>query len=372
TRPSHRSMLSGVYPASHAGLERKALADELWKAGYTTVALTAGGQVDARFGFDEGFERYEVDMKWVREPERALAMIDALPRRPFFLFLHTYETHDPYEDTRFLAAGECPELGGKFTAQYFKANRKRITPEQRSCVGALYDGDIAFTDEKIGALFARLEAAGRLDDTLVVVTSDHGEQFWEHGGWRHGNSMYEHQLRVPLVVHLPQPLRQRFAAGAPGRLAGAVIDEPVALVDLAPSLYELLEIPATHAMHGRSFVPLLRGVAGGRREILSENTNSNDLEWKSLRTERFKFIGRYPKGKRRPAPPRPFLLFDLRRDPAEQQNVAATYPDAVRELAQRLAAITAGELGDLDEDNPKNLDREFRDELRALGYLGGD
>jgi arylsulfatase A-like enzyme len=371
TRPSHRSMLSGVYPASLAGLERRPLADVLWRAGYSTAALTAGGQVDARFGFDAGFERYEVESKWVRTPERALEMIDEEPRRPFFLFLHTYEIHDPYEDTRFVAPGACPALGGTFTALYYKTHRGRVTEEEKGCVAAMYDGDIAFTDEKLGRLFARLDAAGRMDDTIVVVTSDHGEQLWEHGGWRHGNSLYEHQVRVPLLVYLPEPVRERFASGTPGRRPGSEVESPVALVDLAPTFYELLGVPVTHAMQGESLVPLLAGKPSGLREILSENINSDRLERKSIRTDRFKFIRNYPKHARsRKAAGSEFLLFELRRDPGELKDLSASYPDAVRALAARLEAITAGRLGELDEDNPRYLDAEFRKELRALGYLG--
>jgi hypothetical protein len=120
-----------------------------------------------------------------------------------------------------------------------------------------------------------------------------------------------------------------------------------------------------------SLVPLLAGEKSGLREILSENLHSDRLEHKSIRTDRFKFIRKYSKHTReRELPGGEFLLFELRRDPAELHDLAASYPDAVRALAARLEAITAGRLGELEEDNPRGLDAEFRRELRALGYLG--
>ncbi|MCM2269805.1 MAG: sulfatase-like hydrolase/transferase, partial [Thermoanaerobaculia bacterium] len=317
TRPAHRAMLNGLYPLSNAGLVSPPLGEMLWRSGFRTAAITAGGQVDPRFEFDVGFERFRV-WDWARAGDGVLDYL-ADDGRPYFLFLHTYEAHEPYEDTRF-AAGLAPgRIEGSFRKLHHQWLGVSITDAERAYASALYDGDIAFLDERLGRLFAQFELAGVFDEAIVVVTSDHGEQFWEHGTWGHGGTVYDEEIRVPLLVRLPPATARRIAGGRPLPLA---VEEQVELVDLYPTLLDLLGVALPHRVQGRSLRPLLAGAPGWiAREALAEET-SGRMERKALRTQRSKFIlsarsGSWPEGDDQRAE-----LYDLRADPGERADFA--------------------------------------------------
>jgi arylsulfatase A-like enzyme len=365
TRPSHRSMFNGLYPASHGGLTSPMLAALLWRAGYRTTAITGGGQVDPSFGFDEGIESYRM-YQWVDAVEDVVAALLEGRGRKQFLFLHTYRIHDKYSGDAFTAGLPAGRIGASFGKHDWYALGKELTEEEKVYVEALYDGGIVVTDRALGELLDRMEASGLLDRTIVVVTSDHGEQFWEHGTWRHGQAVYDHQILVPLVVRLPPPLARRL-----GVAPGTVIEDQVQLVDLYPTLLELLGLPLEHRVQGRSVVPLLTGAGLPPADALSENTNVRDFERKSLRSERFKFIKSIPRQSARArglVEPR-YALFDLRRDPEEYKNEAERHPELVALLEQRLQLLHAG-LDGLEEELPEHIDDDLRERLRGLGYLG--
>jgi arylsulfatase A-like enzyme len=370
TRPSHRSMFSGRYPSfvDHAD---RFLAHQLWRRGYRTVGMAGGGQLDKKFGFAHGFETYQAE-QWIHEPEKVIEMIAERPERDYFLLLHTYEIHDPYTDRRFAE----PLPSGRVGKFFGHKNRDRIrgntTPEEKAYVSALYDGDLAYTDERLGILFELLERHGVLDDTIVLITSDHGEEFWEHGTWRHGQNLYDTLLHVPLVVWLPPDLRARFAPAFPaGAATPAVIDDQVGLIDLVPTIFELLEMPPPEGLQGRSVLPLLRGETLPERPLMAENLYMMKVQKYSLRTGEHKLITARPDRKT----PRRLLesveteLFDLRQDPGEVLNIAADYSRLVEELRALVAGIAEG--GTLDETSePATDDAALRKELEALGYIG--
>lgn len=365
TQPSHQAMLSGIYPASRGELERVYLARVLWHAGYRTLALTGGGQVDVRFGFDRGFEAFRLS-DWIHAPEETVRWTASRTSGPFFLFLHTYEVHEPYTHDEFARALPPGRLGTTFSKDLWQHMGKVFTEEEMAYIEALYDGDLRYTDEKLGQWFEAAARAGWLDNSIIVVTSDHGEQFWEHATWGHGQSLHDHQLHVPLLVHLPPSVRARL--GARALAPGSVVADQVQLIDLYPTLLELLQIPAESRVQGTSVVPLLAGEAMAPREAFAERTNVRAYESKALRTLRYKFIYSFPR--RETALDRPPLeLFDLRRDPGEQTNLAALQPDVVAGLKERVLAISAG--GDLAGDSDENppLDADLAAKLRALGYL---
>jgi arylsulfatase A-like enzyme len=366
TRPSHRAMLGGLYPSDRAGRNERFLAVPLWHAGYRTIAATGGGQVDSRFGFGAGFEEYRVE-SWTDEPERFVEGVAASAPGPFFLFLHTFAIHEPYTEKQFADGLPRGRIGERFTKPLQQRLGDSITGDEKRYAEALYDGGIAWTDERVGRLLDAARAAGWLDRAIVVVTSDHGEQFWEHGTWGHGQHLYDHQLRVPLLVSLPAPLRREWGREA---TVGRVVGEQVRLVDLYPTLLELTGTPRPRVVAGRSLVPILRGGTLPPVEAFAENVNIRPVERKGLRTDRFKFILTFPR-----QPPREgreeIQLFDLRSDPGERVNLAERYPDAVRDLLERLARHRQGETNDYEEELPEDLDPELRKRLQALGYLGG-
>ncbi|MCB9378356.1 MAG: sulfatase [Holophagales bacterium] len=367
TRPSHRSMLTGLYPSSHGELRSPRLPELFWRRGYRTFALTGGGQLDPKFGFGEGFEAYQ-GQEWLREPEQLFRRLDARPESRFFLFLHSWEPHDPYEDTRFAEGMPPGRVDGRFDHALWLAWNEELTAEEKAYVEAMYDGDIARADEGIRDLLAGLEARGLLDETIVAITSDHGEAFWEHGTWRHGMHLYDHQVHVPLILWVPPAVRARHGLAEPGAEGTVVLDQ-VGLIDLYPTLAELAGVPVDHAIQGRSLVPYLRGERLPPREVLSENVNVSRLERKSLRTDRTKLIQTIARDPERDYGPE-HLLFDLRRDPGEHENLAPRMPAAVEALLARIAAIRAGSEETLEEAVPADLDPELRKQLQALGYIG--
>lgn len=231
---------------------------------------------------------------------------------------------------------------------------------------ALYDGDIAYTDRQLGDLFERLEASGALESTLVVVTSDHGEQFWEHGTWRHGQTLYDHQLLVPLILHLPPGLRQELGIDGTG-----VIEDQVRLIDVYPTLLDLLGIELEKETQGRSLVPLLLGRTLPPVEAIAESLNVNNRESKAVRSPSQKFIRTRSKQPDMTSPLGADELYDLHLDPNESHNLAMEQEQRAAALADLLEKLTEGAWGKKEHLLEKGpLDPDLEERLRALGYLG--
>lgn len=363
TRPSHRAMLRGQHPLSHGPVEAPPLPLLLWRAGYRTGAITGGGQMSFRFGFHEGFETFR-QAPWVRSPSVVTEWLDEQPGRSSFLLLHTFEIHDPYDHSTFaegLPAGRFAPGFGRDT--WWRARGTELSAAEREYVEALYDSGIRFTDEALGRLFAALDERGILDRAIVIVTSDHGEQFWEHGSWRHGGNVYDEMLLVPLIVHLPPGL----VDGRPGR----VIRQQVASIDIVPTVLDLLGLPVPEGVQGRSLRPLLEGAEETAEPVhaFAEHTNVS-RESKALRTGRLKLIYSYPRSKG-PLEERSLALFDLVADPGESRDLAAEQPELARLLeAQLLEILGRGSTASFEEEVPADIDPELRRELEALGYLG--
>jgi arylsulfatase A-like enzyme len=370
TRPSHRSMFAGRYP-SFVEHPDEFLAHRLWRQHYRTVGIAGGGQLDKKFGFGHGFETYQAD-QWVHKPEKAIELLAERPDRETFLFLHTYEIHDPYTDRRFAESLPSGRAGLYFGHKSRDRIRKDTTQEEKDYISALYDGDLAYTDERLRVLFELFEREGVLDDTIVIITSDHGEEFWEHGTWRHGQNLYDTLLHVPLIVWLPPDLRARFAPAFPaGAAAPAVIDQQVGLIDLVPTVFELLDLEPPAGLQGRSLVPLLRGERLPERPLMAENLYMTAIQKYSLRSDKYKLITPRPDRKvsRRVLDAVEPELFDLRVDRGEITNIAADYSRLVERLQKELERIAQG--GELDETSePATQDEKLRKELEALGYIG--
>jgi arylsulfatase A-like enzyme len=365
TRPSHRAMLTGLYPVQRRGIERRWVSEVFWRAGYRTLAITAGGQVDSRFGFDRGFEHYRM-ADWLRSPAEVFPAVAAQGAAPFFLFLHTYEPHEPYTDWRFASGMPAGRVEGEFTKAFWNRVKLNLSDEEKELAAALYDGDIAFTDAQLGAFFDAARRAGRLADTIFVLTSDHGEQFWEHGTWGHGQTLYDHQLRVPLLLLVPPGLAAaRRLSAAPG----TVIGDQVQVVDLVPTLLDLAGVPSTVPMDGRSLVPLLDGRGLPAGEAFAEGTNIRETDRRALRTLRFKFVHSIPRRSRDPAA-ESYELFDLRADPGERTDLAARHPEVVALLAEKVRRLSEGETSEFEEEVPEGADPELVEQLKALGYIG--
>ena len=387
TLPSHMSIMTSLYPHSH-GVESDrstlpdsvtTLAEVLQRAGYSTTAFVSWIFVSKKFGFDRGFDRFEEllprpdqinpttrhAIKANRFRERVGDWISTAPaQQPFFLFLHLFDPHMNYEppigiarifdpDIREMAdtrSGRYPILK-PYIAGLNKEPR-RIDPRELNRAVALYDGEIRFLDNQLRKLFDRLDERGLLDNTLVVFTSDHGEEFDEHGSMEgHQWTLYDEVLHVPLVMKFPGDAH-----------AGSQPKSLVQSIDIAPTILAFLGMPAPDEFSGRSLLPLLAGDRGAfeERHAFSQIKRFNK-KW-ALRSEQWKLI--YTAGnKKRPAE---YELYDLHRDPDEQQNIYAS-SDAAAPLTEALERWK--ETRNLNEAPlAPTLSREEQDRLRALGY----
>ncbi len=266
-------MLSGTLPFRHGvvddgttlGPSVPLLAPLLKSRGYATAGVVSGFYVSSRFGFERGFDRFEDfglpgearardSVRASEVTDRAVAELAAAGDRPFFLFVHYFDCHNNYDPPAPYnrAFDEDATVVPYANYEYYKTHP--LPAGTLPHILAQYDEEILYTDAQIGRLLKALDERSRTGDTYVIVTSDHGEEFFEHGSWGHGNSLHSQVLRVPLI------------AAGPGIPGGGVRSELVRHEDLAPTLLELLSLPPSPRFQGASYAALLKsGVpAGGR------------------------------------------------------------------------------------------------------------
>ncbi len=359
TLPSHASMLTGLLPVHHgASFGRKralppevvTLAERLAAHGYRTGSVNNGAQLNPSWGLAQGFELYRALSRdrMATITRHALAWLDEVlatgERERIFLFVHTYETHHPYtpseEDlARFEASRYEGYLGrsvGYKELQRINRGNRPMSPRDLEFIVDAYDAEIRSMDRGLGALLAGLEERGLYRDALVIFTSDHGEEFDEHGwvGW-HSHTLYDELLRVPLVVKLPGE-----------RAAGRRVGHQVRLTDLVPTVLDVLGIEVPPGLDGTSLLPLVDGSPEGRRLAVSQRDESVSIrsrDWK-LWDDR---------------------LFHLAADPGERVDVSAVQPRVVEALRARRDEA----LRDAAEGADVELSKEEVERLKALGYL---
>ena len=358
-------------PPGHLGIPRgvTTLAERLRRAGYRTAAVSASpvvrrtpGAINREGGFGAGFDLFLDGCTWQdgrcvgRRADALLGLLD----EPFFLYLHYLDPHDPYAPPavpgrrRFAGAwdGDPAVAAGDPLPAAARLHATGDPGLSAAAVGHLedlYDEEIAWFDGRLDALLATLRRRGLLDRALLVVTADHGESFLEHDNLRHCRSLYDEELRVPLLVRLPA------ASAARARR----VDRPVALLDLAPTLldYAGVEVPG---LAGRSLRPWLESSAAAsapRPVAASAGTG------RTLLVGRFKLHYDLDGGATR--------LYDVLADPAETRDLAPLRPDLTAPLLARLDRRLRRIEGEGLLATPPRLDRsrEAHQDLRALGYL---
>ena len=391
TLPALGSIMTGYNP-SVLGIHRTSapvppglptLAARLAAAGYDTHAVVGNIFAGRKFGLHAGFRSY--DHLWdlglyddlARHPlyrfaqkvklkagrgeradrvtDHALAWLRDRPAdRPFFLWLHYMDPHDPYggehirEDLP-CGAAEAPRIG-VFIDTHMRIRKKGMdpTPVEREHLVHLYDAEIRYLDRDLDRLFAALDAGGLPERTLLVVTSDHGEEFWEHGDWGHGHSVYREVSEVPLLVRWPGVVP-----------AGRVIESPVSLLGLAPTVLRAAGLEAPAELQGRP-IPL-DGSEPGALTPLTENLLVGG-EQKALRDASYTLILRED-GR--------LDAYDRRDDPGEHEPLGA---EAAGGLAGRLHTVVAAndelhlEIA-VQAATSVELTSFEREQLRALGYV---
>jgi arylsulfatase len=331
-------------------------------ARFTTGAITENGWVTFDQGFGRGFDTYQENKgPDIMEPKgqadvtfaTAEAWLRAHRDERFFLFLHTYQVHYPYVPP----------------AEYAGLFAEGVDPASPPSVDAAnYDREIRFTDDMLRKVFATMRELGIDDDTIVVLTSDHGEEFLEHGCIWHGEQMYEEVTRVPLMVH------------GPGVPAGKRVAEPVGLIDVMPTILALAGVNVPTQVAGVSLAPALAsGHAPADRRIVTESWIDKYCLQKHFQKPAFAVR----QGARKLARYRrdgifAYEAYDLDADPAERSNLyaadAATqadlraFIDGWEEEAKALATALRTEAGATAEPAAVPIDDRQREKLRALGY----
>ncbi len=352
TLPSHCTILTGTYPAYHGVRDnvgyrlsesKTTLAKILKGQGYQTAAFIGAFVLNSKFGLSQGFDEYDdriagssrsglvVNLNSVERPAgevitHALGWLDARTGSRFFMWIHLYDPHDPYEPP----------------SPY--ANRYKDRP---------YDGEIAYADHELGRLLEFLKQRKLYESTVIVLVSDHGESFGEHEEWTHGYFIYDTTLLVPLII---KPIDKG--------LAGRTVTEQVSLVDVAPTVLQLLGLERTADLQGRGLLELMLGQHSSRSEpAYCESYYPAQFGWSPLvgiRREDAKFI----------YAPKP-ELFDLRQDPGERTNRIVQRGALADELKAALFKVIST-YGDRRADRAARmkLSSQQLDQLRALGYVG--
>lgn len=422
TKVSTPSLLTSLYPSSHGVVDFSdrlpasaiTLAEILRGAGYSTLQLSSvifvGKFTNLHQGFEEVHESASLPdpetSKTAREyVDRLLPWIESHRDVPFFVLLHVTDPHDPYEPyPPYNALWADPDHREEHLRRREKVREKISDPLLRRFVQptreeilragvdpddyityerAWYDGSIRAMDVEIGRLVERLRNLGLDRKTLVVFTSDHGEEFLEHGRTFHGQSVYGELTNVPLLLWRPGSVP-----------AGMVIEETVEVIDLMPTVLQMAGLPMPAGMQGRSLLPLMAGAAGSggeagisagaawaagdgprsrpafaEKNALEETGGPppRDTESYTIFSGDWKLIHNV---KRPPGQPE-FELYDHQVDPLNQRNLASGHPDIVRRLAAGLAAWRemAREARLPSEAHSQEMSPEEIERLRNLGYI---
>ena len=389
TTPSVACLLTSRYPSELGILtepnrldDRFVLLSEVLSGeGYATAAVVSHYFLGSQWNFGQGFDSFDESSIRASHPtlpdgtslghsgvsspsvtDSALAFLRQPRDRPFFLFVHYFDPHYDYlehEGYRFSRPGyEGPVRSGTPYTDLI-SQLASLDDEDRRHLVDLYDSEVAFTDEHIGRLLDGLEELGLAEDTLVVLTADHGEELLDRGNIGHGHSLYEEQIAVPLIV--------RYPGGDP-----RVVEESVGLVDLFPTLLSYLGVPIAHRISGRSFLGTGDDPSAARRPVFSET------DWgrsRSVVRRRLKLHLHLPSTQQR--------LFDLAVDPGERDDllprIAAGVPlgdgpdRPTRGDLQELQGRLEGWMETMErlrhEADSVDLTDEEKAQLRALGYL---
>jgi arylsulfatase A-like enzyme/tetratricopeptide (TPR) repeat protein len=350
TPPSHASIFTGQNPNVHnvrntGGFVLQSsshpLARILQEQGWDTGAFIGSAVLKTLFGFNNGFAVYDDEMprpgkrnEFREDPERkASVVVDRAigwlekrsPGKPFFLWVHLYDPHIPYNPP--------PEIAQKYK-------------------GRPYDGEIAYADQQIARLFAAVNRKSSPENTVTAVLSDHGESLGEHGEHTHGVFIYDSTLRIPWIM------------SGPGIPAGLRVKQQARTIDFLPTLLEVMGGRAPDYVQGVSLVPLFSGKTAASdisyAETLYPKMNMNWSELRAIRTNRWKYI-------RAPRPE----LYDLTSDPGETNNVIRQHGPEVQKFEAHLKTFISPDGKGSEKVETAMLDNRVMDQLKSLGYMSG-
>jgi len=418
TLPAHASMMSGLFPSTHGATYQNrdpasftvrgmspgfpTLAELLSEAGYDSAGFASGPLMSHQFGFGRGFDLYDdrfdrlqsararllartVLFRWMSAAglftprdmdaqriakevtSRASAWLSGrrISGRPFFLFTHYWDPHGPYEPPD---PYDRDATGRKLHVDYdldqLLIGNYTLTPSALRDTLALYDGEIQYMDQNVGELLDFIRKAGWMDDTIVILTSDHGESFGEHNHWEHSRVLYEDVLHVPFIMRLP---RGQMA----GRHEKDIVAQPT---DILPTVLAVTGIETPREVEGRNLLALLEGrepASALRSGGLAFAELDRNVDWPrrwgarfdrsltAVRAGNWKYI-RSSEGDEE--------LYDLVADPGELQNLAAKESDTVTTM-RRLMESWRASLSARQEEGATDIDEGLKENLRSLGYI---
>jgi len=381
TKPSVASVLTGLYPATHgtkkseSKLPDKALmvSEVFKKEGFSTATFLANGYVSDKFGFNQGWDHYT---NYIREQKSTEAenvfkeagdWIAKHKDERFFVYVQTIDPHVPYDPPdEYLAKYDAGEYTGQVAPrktpdllEQAKRNPPKVTftARDRQRLEALHDGEISYHDDHFASFIERLKGLGLYDETLFIVTADHGEEFYEHGSYGHGHSVYQEMIHVPFVARLP------------GRIpAGKRIEETVGTLDISPTILSAAGIAVPEVMEGVDRMAHLAGRVPPRPAVAFSDFLDDR---RVILAGRWKLILRGINA----------TFFDLEKDPGEQSELKLhRHPIALRYCRTMLGQFLGAEdFGDwlaaeqqrggaplVGEDT--EIDEKTREGLKALGY----
>ncbi len=369
TLPAHGSLFTGFYPRRHgATSEEHALAENvetmaeiLSGHGFATAAMVNGFYLSRRYGFDRGFQRFFYQTPPHRDPnppavfDEAVEWLSQTGDAPFFLFVHDFHVHTDYVSLPEYERMFLSEYGGEVdgSASQLLAFRRGAFALNETDVAHLVDryaAGIRQADAQIDRLFRHMQETGIWENTLVIVISDHGEEFLEHGGVLHGRTHYDELMRVPLIV------------AGPGVAHGRRIEEPASLIDILPTTLSLLGLPETDSLDGIDLTGTWRNWLRWRfrdRVLFGEADHKNEIPdmTRSARYRGYKLVHDRLTGES--------VLYDLTSDPGERRDVKAIHPKIARRLGEEIKRFEA-----MTNEGPalRPVDRKTGERLEALGY----
>jgi len=404
TSPSMAAVLTSEYPLSYGGYyylseRRTSIAEVLAESGYSTFGLHSNPFLSERHNFNKGFSIYEdidvgdrgiallerkvqsrldkssqvyqvlrtiyryvedfrtIDLKPRSERagiviEKAMALIQSSSQN-FFGWLHFMDTHRPYSPKREFMETTCSKIPKASEVRDLNNRLKRASPELVSeqevkLAMDLYDAEINYFDYELGKFVKALTNMGVLDNTYLIITADHGEEFGEHGQFGHKSKLYDELLRVPLVIV------------GPGMDKALRVMDTVSLMDLAPTIVDLLGVEVsekTRKFRGQSLVALIEGKESRSEGVISEVSHEiAKMDWSktkiAIRTSNWKYIYSREQELRE--------LYDLRRDPKEAQNVFDSY----RQTAERFELEVRARLSEIEEHIASIEKDRIREKIR--------
>jgi arylsulfatase A-like enzyme len=376
TLPSHTSVMTGLYVANHQ-VSRPAeeivrvkqiphtlptLAELAAQGGYFTAGITDGGFVSSFFGFDRGFQQYSDNIHMARKDvatiSNALRWLKTNSQRPFFLFLHSYEVHEPFNPPvdAFRKLFPKPALNRPpvITMDYLHrivSGAVVPTEEQKEFIRQCYDAEIYFFDQNFGRLLAEIKQLGLEQDTVILVFADHGELFLEdRNPFGHGKTLIQEEIQVPLILHVP------------GRKP-AERNDIVSLVDIFPTLAQMMGSKVDFPIDGIDLLEPADSKKRFNRSVYYEVNYGKEAMW-GTQTREFKLVLDKQKGAE--------FFYDLRKDPGQKNNLSTTDTRSLQMMKKVLAAYVQKSTSPTEwakAKQEKQETNELREQLKALGYI---